>query len=199
MDDWRDNLDPEWLYLALGRWCVWHYQDEKVLAKDIFHRIECAVADWEYYISEDGGCGSPIEAIFFANALFATDGYNEASWETFPGQNPPPDFGTRFRVQEKLGRHRVDFLFTCYCRGKTRRLAVECDGHDFHERTKQQAAHDRSRDREITLSGTTVVRFTGSELFKDPIKCIEEVNSQLVVLMEEAMVEAGVMQPRKRT
>ena len=51
---------------------------------------------------------------------------------------------------------------------------IECDGHDFHERTKEQAARDRSRDREMTAAGLHVLRFTGSEIWKDPLKCATE-------------------------
>ena len=45
-------------------------------------------------------------------------------------------------------------------------IAVECDGHEFHEKTKQQAARDKARDRD---------RFTGSEIWKDPGACADEV------------------------
>lgn len=55
------------------------------------------------------------------------------------------------------------------------RIAIECDGHDFHERTKEQARHDRSRDRALTLAGWTVLRFTGSEIHADPIKCASDI------------------------
>lgn len=53
-------------------------------------------------------------------------------------------------------------------------VIVECDGHEFHERTKHQAQRDRSRDRELQRSGYRVFRFTGSELFKDPFACAKE-------------------------
>jgi very-short-patch-repair endonuclease len=49
------------------------------------------------------------------------------------------------------------------------------DGHDFHERTKEQAARDRQRERSITKRGYTIIRFTGSEVFYNPRKCVEEV------------------------
>jgi hypothetical protein len=55
-------------------------------------------------------------------------------------------------------------------------ILVECDGHEWHERTPQQAAKDRARDREILLkSGLPVVRFTGSEIVRDPDGCAKEV------------------------
>lgn len=52
-------------------------------------------------------------------------------------------------------------------------LAIECDGHDFHDRTKQQAAYDRSRDRELLLHHVpiTTIRFTGSEIFHSKERC----------------------------
>lgn len=53
-------------------------------------------------------------------------------------------------------------------------LVVECDGHDFHDRTKAQAAHDRRRDREILDEyGIVTVRFTGSEIYADAHRCAQ--------------------------
>ena len=56
-----------------------------------------------------------------------------------------------------------------------KKLIVECDGHQFHERTKEQAERDRSRDREAQAEGYLILRFTGSELYRDPLKCVREV------------------------
>lgn len=47
-------------------------------------------------------------------------------------------------------------------------LAVECDGHEWHERTKEQAKKDRSRDRSRLRNGVASVRFTGSEIHNSP-------------------------------
>jgi hypothetical protein len=55
------------------------------------------------------------------------------------------------------------------------RLIVECDGHDFHERTKEQAARDRDRDRQAQLAGIEIFRFTGSEIWRDPLGCATQV------------------------
>ena len=68
---------------------------------------------------------------------------------------------------------RADFvIWTPVCGGMPpAALVVECDGHDFHERTKEQAARDRARDRDAQLIGHSLFRFTGSEIHRDPIKC----------------------------
>ncbi len=53
-------------------------------------------------------------------------------------------------------------------------VTVECDGHDWHERTKQQAAYDRSRDRELLRLGIPTVRFTGSEITHSAERCASD-------------------------
>lgn len=55
-----------------------------------------------------------------------------------------------------------------------RKLAVECDGHNFHERTKEQASTDRERDRELQAAGYPVFRFTGSDIWNDPMGCARQ-------------------------
>ncbi len=88
------------------------------------------------------------------------------------------------QVQQQLPNWRVDFLIHVYAdwfrepTGGTegwKQLIVECDGHDFHERTKEQAARDRERDRWAQLQGIEVFRFTGSELWRDPLGCADQV------------------------
>lgn len=53
-------------------------------------------------------------------------------------------------------------------------LVVECDGHDFHEKTKEQAKRDKRRDRDLMSKGFHVLRFTGSEIFNAPKGCADE-------------------------
>lgn len=74
-----------------------------------------------------------------------------------------------FVLQHEVDRYRLDFAFV------NERVAVECDGHDFHERTKEQAAHDRRRDRAMTAAGWKTLRFTGSEIHRDAAACANEV------------------------
>lgn len=53
-------------------------------------------------------------------------------------------------------------------------VAIECDGHDWHDRTKQQAAYDRARDRWMLQNGIATIRFTGSEIHHSADKCASE-------------------------
>ncbi len=82
--------------------------------------------------------------------------------------------------QAQIGNWRVDFLICATNdsgdrKPAWRKVIVECDGHDFHERTKEQAAKDRSRDREAQMNGYHILRFTGSELWRDPWGCAGKV------------------------
>jgi very-short-patch-repair endonuclease len=81
------------------------------------------------------------------------------------------------RKQVKTNAGRVDFIISAPSggTGPIKHLVVECDGHDYHDRTKEQAAHDKARDRQHILDGMEVFRFTGSELWRDPIGCAEQV------------------------
>jgi hypothetical protein len=54
-------------------------------------------------------------------------------------------------------------------------LFIECDGHDHHERNKEQAQRDRKKDRYFQKHGMTLLRFTGSEIWADPMACANEI------------------------
>ena len=102
--------------------------------------------------------------------------------------------------QAKLGEYRVDFLLS-YQEGipdhdnpsklkdgtlipgvkeVTVHLIVECDGHDYHDRTKEQASKDRERDRELKKLGYEVFRYTGSDIWKNPMLCASEAIQVLI-------------------
>lgn len=70
--------------------------------------------------------------------------------------------------QIRLANYRADFGFP------GRKIAVECDGHEYHK-TQEQRTHDARRDRVFTTEGWNVIRFTGSEINADPLKCAREI------------------------
>lgn len=82
--------------------------------------------------------------------------------------------------QHKIDKYIADFVFlyifydTLSDQIEDIKVVVECDGHDFHEKTKEQAQHDKERDRRFIELGYIVLRFTGSEIYKDPFKCAAE-------------------------
>lgn len=130
--------------------------------------------------------GTPIEKLFFSaltwyTKLAGTSYQPVYQWTpdeyraSFAFNPVSPPLLVKPQVQLPFGR--VDFVVWAeeIATRQYRRLIVECDGHDYHERTKEQAAKDRSRDREAVLAGYDVFRFTGSELWRDPWGCAEKV------------------------
>jgi len=89
--------------------------------------------------------------------------------------------GFALHVQFPVPPYRLDFAFVA----KDHRLVVEVDGHEYHNRTKTQAEHDRCRDRALTLQGWRVVRFAGSEVYAAPVRCAQEVLLHLKHLSAE--------------
>ena len=75
-------------------------------------------------------------------------------------------------------KYRTDFLISVFY--KTRKgnilkmFAIECDGHDYHEKTKKQVAYNNQRERDLKAAGYEVVRFSGSEIYKDARGCVQD-------------------------
>lgn len=101
----------------------------------------------------------------------AFDRYEEISITLFP--------------QVAIGKYRADFLLVATIQqypdeGNTvrhfLRLVIECDGHNHHDLTKEQARHDRRRDRWMQANGFAVLRFAGSEIVRDPAGCASEIS-----------------------
>lgn len=55
-----------------------------------------------------------------------------------------------------------------------KKMVIECDGHEFHERTKEQARRDRERDRFLQSIGYLVFRYTGAEIWADVFERADE-------------------------
>ncbi len=117
---------------------------------------------------------SPIEAIFGAALVLALGEIAELEFDYGDSETDCPAFAD---AQVKVGQYRVDFLVRFPTSTKKQYIVIECDGHDHHERTKEQATRDRRRDRQMLARGILVMRFTGSEIWKDAIGCARQVQS----------------------
>jgi very-short-patch-repair endonuclease len=77
----------------------------------------------------------------------------------------------KLKTQEWIGNYRIDIIV----RGEGAVFAIECDGHEFHEKTKEQAARDKRRDRDLLNIGIPTIRFTGSEIYENADECAREI------------------------
>lgn len=59
-------------------------------------------------------------------------------------------------------------------------VIVECDGHDFHEKTKEQVKRGNTRDYNLKMEGYEIIHFSGSEIFNEPEECAKKTVDYLV-------------------
>jgi very-short-patch-repair endonuclease len=124
-------------------------------------------------------CESPIEVALGAAILVADmlEHENMRSGFVLSGVRELDDYRDDLALlipQFPWEGYRIDFALRLP-RYKFKYLFIECDGHEFHERTKKQAERDRSKDRLIQNAGIPILRFTGSEIYRDAGKCASEV------------------------
>jgi very-short-patch-repair endonuclease len=64
------------------------------------------------------------------------------------------------------------------------KIAIECDGHDFHS-TKEQIRKDSIRTRKLMSNGGRVIRYTGSEIYQNANKSeMRDVISEIKLIIE---------------
>lgn len=122
-------------------------------------------------------CQSPIEkTLYFAFELISFDF----------DRDDCPEYELEPQVEIKANgkKYYADFVFIYnedkgtgyeYSPINPISLIVECDGHEFHEKTKEQVKHDNERDYDLKVAGFDVLHYSGSQIFNDPLKCAKEI------------------------
>lgn len=180
-----------------------YYRDQYDKADDVFHRnlgriisednvnhefIRSVSRNWDVVKSLTK---SPIEAIMAAELLFTDNGYGMVAWGPVDTASIGP-FHPRLTIQESMFGYIADFCIRVHSGDLVHTLVVECDGHAFHEKTKEQAQHDKARDRAMVSNGVRVLRFTGSEIFRDSNKCAIEICELLRRLSDDLGERSGL-------
>ena len=124
---------------------------------------------------------TPIEQKLGVSLLYAIchpDHFARPQWHSqmflgLPGKTfmdfPPHDRpGFFIAPQVSVGQYIADFAVVAKVRTVAQGV-IECDGHASHERTPEQATHDRARDRYMQSIGITVLRYTGREIVSNPL------------------------------
>jgi len=171
-------------------------------AKIIFGYLWDEIVTCLYELSYE--CESPIEKIFlWALIILALDSgiYVECHTKSYfiSLGLPVRDPHLKIFLQKGIGNYRVDFFLEYSelvpdfenrlkkidpktgekleipgTKDESIYLIVECDGHDYHERTKEQAKRDREKDRVLQSIGYPIFRFTGSEIYNDVFSCCKQ-------------------------
>jgi len=125
-----------------------------------------------FMLMEIEDCESPIEQLMHI-ALF------DSLHSMMDKFNLPININSQVEIQTNSNKYRVDFLVTIWLppfdKNSYKFIVVECDGHEFHEKTKEQARRDKSRDRDLLAHGYAVLRFTGSEIWRNTRRCVDEI------------------------
>jgi very-short-patch-repair endonuclease len=74
----------------------------------------------------------------------------------------------RLIPQHEIGKYRCDFIH------EESKTVIEVDGHEYHH-TQEQRTNDLKRQRFLQSEGWQVIRFTGSEIYRDAKRCISEI------------------------
>ena len=134
-------------------------------------------------------CDSPIETIFYIAYMC----------QIIEMGFPYTELLILYRQTEIIAedkRYRVDFLIDTESvsgikKNKPVKLVIECDGHDFHEKTKEQVERRNKRDFELKKVGYDVLHFSGSQIYKDPIDCAKKVIDYCMAFVGEATIDHG--------
>ena len=95
----------------------------------------------------------------------------------------PSKLTPQYKIKKDESYIRVDFLLEIFDERDEMnnvKIIIEYDGHNFHEKTKEQAKKDKSRDRFLLNNGYYVLRFTGSEIYQNPRKCVQEIEDLII-------------------
>jgi very-short-patch-repair endonuclease len=137
-------------------------------AKDEASQVAANVASrthsaFLYHMRFSSRAESPIEAVFWI------------WWQTVHSlderlhDDEKPRGAVQHAVDAGGRRYRLDFAIP------DAKIAVELDGHDFHEKTKEQVTYRNMRDRDLQAAGWTVLHFSGSELLKGALGVVVSV------------------------
>ena len=117
-------------------------------------------------------CKSPIEKIFYLAfgivCLFRTEELPELANCIYPY--------CQYEIESDKHRYFSDFAICVETEDDILGLLlVECDGHEFHQKTKQQVEKDNIRQYELKMAGYDILRFSGSQIYNEPFKCANDV------------------------
>ena len=173
------------------------------LARPIVSAVEGMAETWILSALEDddlceggaiGGTDSPIEAQLLVSIAFMLYliGIKVSVLPRGCSLDLAPSSGIAIIPQFKLGKYRTDFAIMSNDL-ENLRICIECDGHQYHAMTKEQAANDNKRDRYFQSIGYTVLRFTGSEIHAKSDRCAMEVYRHIERSFPCNNIDAGAL------
>lgn len=156
---------------VLGEYSKLPESVRKYISKQILEELNHMIVDMEH-------CGSPIEQLLSIEL-------NKQADNALPMYTIDYFIETQSKIKVGDSTYRVDFSIAVMYQGKLYKFVIECDGHEFHEKTKEQAKKDKKRDRDLIIGGYMVIRFTGSEIYQNPKICAREAINIIVTYLNK--------------
>lgn len=133
--------------------------------------------------------GSPIEQIFLEEAIMSRGGYvrlanTNTVDEFYDWLRRSSDDLMLISPQVSVGPYRCDFIAGRFSGGRVTLVVVECDGFEFHRKTRYQRDRDARRDLWMRQEHgiKSVLRFDGSRIHADASLCVNEMLIEVGVL-----------------
>ncbi len=136
-----------------------------------------ATLDQQFVNAATNVCKSPIERILLGALVwnqYTTTPSIVGIWDSIRGfEKPPTD--VVIAPSYHTNGYCVDFAVFINARDKEPiKIAVECDGYDYHS-SPEQLMRDKRRDRTLEIAGWRMMRFTGSEITANAESCAKQV------------------------
>jgi len=140
---------------------------------------------------------SPLEAKFaiwfnmarghqlaVGNMRFAV-GIRPQAWVECPS-------GPRYRLDFAIEPTEEWLQMSLLQAGRSLKVGVELDGHDYHEKTRPQVTSRNRRDRDLAAAGWHMFHFFGSELHQNPMAAVTEVLETSADTLDAAKATLGL-------
>lgn len=117
-------------------------------------------------------CESPIEQLL----SLALENLNIKNIYKFNPFIDVVEIEKQKEIQCENKKYRVDFYIpVIYKNQENKSFIIECDGYEFHQKTKEQVERDNTRMRDLQKQGYEVIRFSGTEIWHRPHKCATDI------------------------
>ncbi len=140
--------------VACKLWGLVASPTEFILAQAIFNKLD-ELSDWKCW-------------------LYSADEYRQTVVEAEDANYPSLFALVPALPIDRVGEVDLAIFIPSY-RKRRPIVIVECDGHQFHERTVEQASNDRRRDRVLARYGIPVLRFTGTDVLRGSEEFAQEI------------------------
>lgn len=151
-------------------------------------------------ILQDKNVTSPIEQYLFIalHATFISNLLDEIACIVIHGEQ----FFSGYHIapQHTIDQYRCDFMVSYIhdwtslkdvdLPGAQRKVLVECDSQQWHERTENERRYEKARDRHFAKSGYHAFHFTGTEILADPFMAASEVVAFVTSHDKQSIYEA---------